>query len=327
VLTLPMSRLRKRLPNGTRIRLQSGRYYPKGLLEGLSGIFPQNNEPFRCIDFDTSQLTIDMNHPLAAVKARLSADIQDVRFKGVERGGTSIDWLGNLTTGPGMQIQPATAGTDFFSRRPFERSDESPDERFYRQPRFVTHLDDRAVELIGALYGRMLRPGGRVLDLMSSWVSHLPPGLKPLELTGLGLNRSELAANERLQHTVVHDLNQDSALPFESDYFDAAICTVSVEYMTRPFDVFEEISRILKPEGIFIVTFSNRWFPPKVVRIWSELHDFERMGLVLEYFQRAGTFTGLQTLSIRGYPRPIHDKYFPELQLADPVYAVWGYKS
>ena len=327
VLTLPMSRLRKRMPNGTRIRLQSGRYYPKGLLEGLTGIFPQNNEPFRCIDFDASQLTVDMNHPLAAVKAKLSADIKDVRFKGVERGGTSIDWLGNLTTGPGMQIRSATDGTDFFSRRPFERSDESPDERFYRQPRFVNHIDDRAVELIGDLYGRLLRPGKRVLDLMSSWVSHLPPELKPLELTGLGLNRSELAANERLKHTVLHDLNQDTALPFDNDHFDAVICTVSVEYLTRPFDVFEEISRILKPEGVFIMTFSNRWFPPKVVRIWSELHDFERIGLVLEYFQRSGTFSGLQTLSIRGYPRPLHDKYFPELQLADPMYAVWGYKT
>ena len=262
VLTLPLSRLRKRLPNGTRIRPQNGRYYPKGLLEGFTGIFPQNNEPFRCIEFDKSRLKVDMNHPLAALKTQLSAHIQDVRYKGVERGGTSIDWLGNLTNGPGMQIRSVEAGTDFFSQRPFERSDETPDERFYRQPRFVNHLDDRAVELIGALYGRLLRPEGRVLDLMSSWVSHLPPELEPLELTGLGLNRSELAANERLAHTVVHDLNRNPALPFENGYFDAAICTVSVEYLTRPLDVFEEISRILKPEGTFIVTFSNRWFPP-----------------------------------------------------------------
>ena len=84
---------------------------------------------------------------------------------------------------------------------------------------------------------------------------------------------------------------------------------------------------MLKTGGLFIVTFSNRWFPPKVVRIWSDLHDFERVGLVLTYFRKAGTFTALQTLSIRGYPRPIYDKYFPEMQFSDPVYAVWGRKA
>jgi SAM-dependent methyltransferase/FKBP-type peptidyl-prolyl cis-trans isomerase 2 len=327
VLTLPMSRFRGRLPNGITVSPRRGRYYPKGLLKGLAGIFPQNTEPFRCTDVEPSRLTADLNHPLAATDTQLTADIQDVRIKAAERGGTSIDWLENLTTGAGMQIRNGSGVTDFFDQSPFERTDESADERFYRLPRFVNHLDDQAIELIGALYGSQLKPGMRVLDLMSSWVSHLPPDLKPLELTGLGMNRSELTANERLDRAVVHDLNQNPTLPFDSGYFDAVICTVSVEYMTRPFEVFEEISRILKAEGTFIVTFSNRWFPPKVVRIWQELHDFERMGLVLEYFMNAGRFTALETLSIRGYPRPIYDRHFPELQLADPVYAVWGRKA
>jgi len=326
VLTIPMSRFRGKTPNGTTVSPQPGRYYPKGLLEGLAGIFPQNAEPFRCIRVDTSQITVDMNHPMAAVDTRLTVDVQDVRIKGAERGGTSVDWIGSLTTGPGMQIRHDGNRTDFFSQAPFERSDESPDDRFYRLPRFVNHLDDRAIGLIGALYGSLLRPGGRVLDLMSSWVSHLPPELKPAELTGLGMNRSELAANDRLDRAVVHDLNRNPMLPFDSGSFDAVVCTVSVEYMTRPLDVFEEISRVLKAGGTFVVTFSNRWFPPKVVRIWRELHDFERVGLVLEYFRNAGGFTALETLSIRGYPRPLHDRYFPELTLADPVYAVWGRK-
>ena len=325
VMTLPMSRFRGKMPNGTKVSLQRGRYYPKGLLDGLTGVFPQNTEPFRCLDVDESRFTVDLNHPLAATDTRLTADIRDVRIKSAERGGTSIDWFGSLTTGPGMQVENGTR-TDFFSQSPFLRSDESPDERFYRLPRFVNHLDDQAIELIGALYGRLVHPNMRVLDLMSSWVSHLPPGLKPLELTGLGMNRSELTANERLDRVVVHDINRNPVLPFDGGYFDAVICTVSVEYMTRPFDVFEEVSRILKSGGIFVVTFSNRWFPPKVIRIWRELHDFERMGLVLAYFRNADRFTALETLSVRGYPRPIYDRYFPELRLADPVYAVWGRK-
>ena len=324
--TLPMNRFRGRMPNGTRVSPQRGRFYPKGLLEGLTGVFPQNTEPFRCIDIGGSHITVDLNHPLAAMDTHLTAEIQDVRIKNIERGGTSMDWLGNLAAGPGMQVRSKAGSTDFFSQTPYERSDESPDERFYRLPRFVNHLDDQAVELIASLYGRLLRPGMRVLDLMSSWVSHLPPELDLAALTGLGMNRSELTANERLDRIVVHDINRHPQLPFDNRFFDAVICTVSVEYMTQPFDVFEEVARILKPAGIFIVTFSNRWFPPKVVRIWRELHDFERMGLVLEYFQQAGKFTALKTLSVRGYPRPIYDKYFPELQAADPVYAVWGKK-
>ena len=327
VIRIPMSRFRGRLPNGTRVSPRRGRYYPKGLLDGLPGIFPQNIEPFRCIEVDSSQLIVDLNHPLAATDTRLTAEIRDVRLKGAERGGTSIDWFGSLTSGPGMQIRSRRSDTDFFSQTPFERSDESPDERFYRLPRFVNHLDDQAIELIGTLYADLLRPEMRVLDLMSSWVSHLPAGLQPLELTGLGMNQSELTANERLDRTIVHDVNRNPVLPFDTDTFDAVICTVSVEYMTRPLDVFGEIYRILKPEGIFVATFSNRWFPPKVVRIWRELHDFERMGLVMGYFRNAGHFTALETLSVRGFPRPIYDRHFPEQQLADPVYAVWGRKS
>jgi SAM-dependent methyltransferase len=100
-----------------------------------------------------------------------------------------------------------------------------------------------------------------------------------------------------------------------------------VEYLTRPHEVFSEVARILKPGGIFIHSFSNRWFPPKAIRIWAELHEFERMGLVLEYFLKSGQYRGLETYSMRGLPRPANDKYSDRLPYADPVYAVWGSKA
>jgi len=118
-----------------------------------------------------------------------------------------------------------------------------------------------------------------------------------------------------------------ATLPFESNTFDAVVNTASVEYLTDPLAVFSEVSRVLRPDGYFIVTFSNRWFPTKAITVWRELHEFERMGLVLEYFLRAGGFKDLQTYSIRGLPRPHDDKYFPELMFSDPVYAVWGRKK
>jgi SAM-dependent methyltransferase len=97
--------------------------------------------------------------------------------------------------------------------------------------------------------------------------------------------------------------------------------------MTRPFEVFEEVARILRPGGFFVVTFSNRWFPPKVVRIWQEMHEFERVGLVLEYFLRSGAYHHLKTYSIRGLPRPESDKYYPNIPVSDPVFAVWGQRN
>jgi SAM-dependent methyltransferase len=172
-----------------------------------------------------------------------------------------------------------------------------------------------------------LWPGMRVLDLMSSWQSHLPATLNPLEVVGLGLNEAELRQNPQLTGYVVHDLNQEPGLPFPSVSFDAVICTVSVEYLTRPWEVFAEIKRLLKPNGLLVLTFSNRWFPPKVVKIWTELLDFERLGLVLEYFQRTGDFVDLKTFSARGWPRPEDDKYYPQVRVADPVFAIWGRRT
>jgi SAM-dependent methyltransferase len=185
-------------------------------------------------------------------------------------------------------------------------------------------MDFQADAIITALYGRLLKPGSRVLDLMSSWNSHLPESLELAQVMGLGLNREELAQNPSLTDAVVHDLNHHPVLPFGDQEFEAVICTVSVEYLIRPQEIFQEVTRVLKPGGLFIHTFSNRWFPPKVVRIWTEVMEWERPGLVLEYFLRSEAYDHLQTFSARGWPRPVSDRYCQQVPLSDPVYAVWG---
>ena len=304
-----------------------GRFYPKGLLKGIAGIFKANVQPFRCVGLNNGHMTIDFNHPLAGKNLHLSVVIGKVGLKSVERGGKSIDWMETLTNGPGMQARWHNQKTDYFSVGAFGRDDDQPDANFYRKPRFVYHIDDTACEMVRNTYGRFLTDGMQVLDLMSSWQSHIPANLHLDRLVGLGLNEDELKRNSHLSEFRVNDLNADPALPFESNTFDAVVNTVSVEYLTDPLAVFREVSRILRPDGYFIVTFSNRWFPTKVIKIWPTLHEFERMGLVLEYFLRAGEFKDLQTYSIRGLPRPHDDKYFPELLYSDPVYAVWGRKQ
>jgi SAM-dependent methyltransferase len=163
----------------------------------------------------------------------------------------------------------------------------------------------------------------RVLDLMSSWTSHLPAD-QGLQVAGLGMNPEELARNPLLAERVVRDLNFDPTLPWGHAHFDLAVCTVSVEYLVRPVDVFREVARVLRPGAPFLLTFSERWFPPKVARIWTELHPFERMGLALAYFRGAGGYTALNTESVRGLLRPEDDKYASMTPLSDPVYAVWG---
>lgn len=326
-LQLRPSQFTGQAPSGYPVNLRQGRFYPKGVLRGVTGVFPQNVEPFRCAEINGRKFVAEFNHPLATRTLQVSAVVDHVVPKITERGGTTIDWLETITTGPGMQSRVNGSRTDFFSADAFARSDERPDTEFYRTARFVNHIDRRAAENIRRLYGELIAPGARVLDLMSSWVSHLPPELETESVTGLGLNRAELDANERLSDRVVRDLNANPVLPFESEQFDAVICTVSVEYLTRPFAIFQEAARILKPGGVFVATFSNRWFPTKTIRLWTELLEFERIGLVLEYFMDSGRFDRLETMAVKGYPRPVDDKYFPETRLSDPVYAVWGHRK
>ncbi len=136
----------------------------------------------------------------------------------------------------------------------FDRSDPAVDDQFYAVARLVTHIDDGAIAAVGELYDE-LRIDGTVLDLMGSWVSHFRS--PPPHLTVLGMNAAELAANPMAAATAVHDLNEDPRLPFAAGAFDDAVCCVSVDYLTRPVEVFANLARVVRPGGRFVCTFSN----------------------------------------------------------------------
>ncbi|MBW2514494.1 MAG: methyltransferase domain-containing protein, partial [Deltaproteobacteria bacterium] len=306
---------------------QLGRFYPKGLLKDVVGVFRDNIAPFRCVGINNGSLSVDFNHPLADKDIRLSTIVGKIEPKRMERGGTSIDWMEQLTNGPGMQARCRGQASDYLTGRALERKDSTKDSFFYRNPRFTQHLDDTALSMVTNTYDRFMDDGMQVLDLMSSWQSHIPGRHRLKRLAGLGLNQSELERNYQLTESVVQDLNTEPQLPYADAAFDLIICTVSVEYLINPLAVFEDAARVLKPGGYMVITFSNRWFPTKAIRLWTELHEFERMGLVLEYFRRTQAFDDLHTYSMRGLPRPHGDKYFPERIYSDPLYAVWGRKQ
>lgn len=308
-------------------RPEIGRFYPKGLLKDVAYVYAANRQPFRCAQLNNGHMTIDFNHPLAGKDFSLSTLIGNIAPKRSERGGTSVDWLAAVTEGPGMQARWRDEPSSFFNPDAFMREDQGPDAHFYSKPRFVQHIDNTAIEVIKATYSRYMQDDMQVLDLMSSWQSHLPEGPKLGRVAGLGLNEQELRRNRSLSEWVVQDLNQSSVLPFESNTFDMVINTVSVEYVVDPLAMFKEVQRVLRPKGYFLVSFSNRWFETKAVKIWKEIHEFERMGMVLELFMRTEGFIDLQTYSMRGLPRPNNDKYASDLPYSDPVYIVWGQKS
>ncbi len=204
-----------------------------------------------------------------------------------------------------------------FSPEFFEREDEGNDALFYTEPRMVVHIDEQAIAAVSRLFLDLITPGAVVLDLMSSWRSHWPQGHPKERMVGLGLNAAEMQANPDLDEYVIHNVNEEPVLPFEDESFDAVVITVSVQYLKRPVETFQQVNRILKTGGLLIVTFSNRMFPTKAVRIWRVSTDRGRMGLVAAYLEEAGNF-----LEVHG------DLANPETSPpGDPIFYVTGRKD
>jgi len=194
----------------------------------------------------------------------------------------------------------------------FLKEDTSPDPLFYTQPRLVTHIDESAVAAVTELYRALFPAGGTVLDLMGSWVAHLPPEIDYAEVIGHGMNEEELRANPRYTRYFLQDLNANPVLPLVDASIDAAAICVSVQYLQRPVAVFREVKRVLKPGGVFAITFSNRCFPTKAVAIWLHLPMGQHPRLVSLYLDRAG-FGAIE-------PRVVVPPGLPE----DPLWAVIG---
>ena len=214
-----------------------------------------------------------------------------------------------------MHGGPATESR--LSPENFRREDEEDDGVFYESPRLVVHIDNGAIAAVGEFFKSHVPENSEVLDLMSSWRSHWPQGHPKKRLVGLGLNRVEMQENPDLDEVVLHNVNKDLVLPFDDESFDAVLITVSAQYLTKPIDTFKHVNRILRPGGVFIVSFSNRMFPTKAVLIWRNNTDRGRVDLVGTYMEAAEGFEDIQASFLNA------DKSPPD----DPMYAVYSRKA
>lgn len=210
---------------------------------------------------------------------------------------------------------------------PIERSklDPTADDDFYSFPRFVTHVDEGFIDQLTNLYRLRLKPGMRIFDMMSSWVSHLPEEIEFDRVEGHGMNAEELAKNPRLDRYFVQDLNKNPKLPLPDADFDAVLNCVSVQYLQYPEAIFSEIHRILKPGGVAIISFSNRMFYQKAIQAWRDGTELGRVELVKSYFQSVPGFTIPEVIAKRSNAPSV-------LQWlggsgGDPFYAVIAYRA
>lgn len=211
--------------------------------------------------------------------------------------------------------------------RPEQRDklDPTNDLEFYSMPRFVTHVDRGFIDRLQELYRQRLEPHSRILDLMSSWVSHLPEEMEFAHVEGHGMNPEELAKNPRLDHYFIQDLNQNPQLPLEDSSFDGVLNAVSVQYLQYPEAIFTEIQRILKPGGIAIFSFSNRMFYQKAIAAWRDGTENSRVELVKQYFNSVSGFSSPEVVK---HQAPVPNIWqMLGFSGGDPFYAVMAKKN
>ena len=187
---------------------------------------------------------------------------------------------------------------------------------FYGQPRLVYHIDDGAVNALSNYYKSTIKPNTKILDICSSWVSHYPKDLKFEKAVGLGMNEYELSKNQQLTSYVVQDLNEQPVFPFEENTFDYVTCVVSIDYLTRPLEIFSEIGRVLKPGGTCIISQSNRCFPTKAINIWLRTNDPQHIFIIGSYFHYSTMFNPPQSIDIS-----------PNVGFSDPMYIIQATKK
>lgn len=230
------------------------------------------------IDKDT--VVLDANPPLAGKTLMYDVELVVIKSPPLE-GKMMIGWQGKELRVPFARTDslaskvlddPKWPAAWPYSPADFRRQDESTDEEFYNQPRFVTHIDNGFIGAIKSFYDLQFSQAPQdeysVLDICSSWVSHYPTKLRAKRIAITGMNAMELKANKQATEYTAKDLNVEPKLPYGDNEFDFVTNVVSVDYLNKPQEIFKEMHRVLKPGGVAIMSFSNRCFATKAIAMW-----------------------------------------------------------
>ena len=198
------------------------------------------------------------------------------------------------------------------------KSDICDDEIFYQQPRFVHHLSDSFRNRLTSLYSEYLLNHHIILDLMSSWVSHLPSNISYKKVIGHGMNETELSSNERLDRFFVQNLNKKQNMPIEDSSVDVGLIVAGWQYLQYPEKVSLELSRVIKSDSLLIISFTNRAFWTKAPNIWTYSSEEKR----IEYVTSVLTCNGWRIekiLNEKTQDKKLFGFYSSE---SDPFYSV-----
>lgn len=306
-----------------------GRFYPQTYFHGAALFYGVNQSYGRIIAVDNTRLTVDLNHPLSDKDIDLLIQVDAIKTDGKKTQRVGQDIISLLCdTGPGMQDRMADQETDFWSDNPFGRLDTGDDADFFKSPSLSPFWDRKALNEVTKRYNELIPQNSRILDLMAGAHTPLQESIiKPSRVIGAGLNQIELEHNPVYDERRVLNVNTIQTLPFENSEFDVVLIHAAIEYVINPDKLFYEISRVLKPGGRIIISFSNRSVTQKCIKIWSEVQDFERPGIVLSYLRSSDTFCNFKGFSKRGPSRSPQDKLAKQLPQSDPVYVVWADKK
>lgn len=306
----------------------AGRFYPQEFFHPVAGIYLGNRYPCRITEIMNSHFKVDFNHPLAGKVIHMMIRIESIRKAGAERGGRCNDIPAIVCDlGPGMQDRLEYSDTDFWSDNCFARIDDSEDGIFFKQPRLSPFWDKLALQQVSDFYAEHIRPQSHILDLMAGVHSPLQEsGIRPASVTAAGLNKQELDHNPVVSRSVVLDVNSMDGLPFTDQEFDVVLIHAAIEYVINPNQLMAEISRVLKPAGKIIISFSNRSVIQKTIQLWSGALKFERPGIILSYLRSTGNFGHFTSYSKRGIIRPEDDELAHRLVYSDPVFIIKGEK-
>lgn len=308
---------------------QTGRFYPRNLIDYDTRIYPDDMRPLRIIAQQGGEVVVDLNHPLAGRSIEVRCRVIEWLDDAEEHGGQCHDIVSDtLANGPGMQQALVNARTDFYSQQPFSRLIEDAEAETWNSVREQQLFDETASDQLEDHVSRLIAGSNRVLDLMSSSNSHLANRPNEVSVTGVGLDNTAMSNNPVLDRYHVQDINRIPQLSFaDSNSFDLVMLNGAVEYLSDPFAVIAEIHRVLRPGGQVLVGFSDHWLKPKIVSIWQALHPFERPGLVLDYLRQHGGFSQLETFSTRGWPQAENDAMTERRIEADPLFIVTAARS